>query len=267
MLDLTDVTSLNFAASYANKAYSTPRAPWAAASSGDLIDAMDGDFAGPIIENYARAEIAMLREFAANAVEAISMIQTFDNAVSTMLEKLERMQELADERSGSSFTYSESEKADLQQEFEDLVDEVNDLVNGTESGDNKLLSSQGQSVSVSVGSSSTILISPMNLGIDVERVDLSIAAGGQGALVVGSALEEVTSYKDYLADKAEELAEVSTALELDMSEAAGDTSSIEKVLSLQTAAETLSQIIDQASLLIEAQASLRPGVALKLLSA
>jgi len=266
LLDLTDVLSLNFVASYANKAYVEPRHPSAAANNGDLIEKLDGDYVGPMIENYLRAEIASRREYAANAVEAISIIQTFDEALSTILEKLGRMQELAEESSGSSYTYSDSDKAEMQQQFKNLAGEINGIVNRTESDGNKLLGRQGRNVSVMVGPASTIIISPKHVGIDTNRVDLSIAPGAQGALVVGAALEEVKSYRKYLSGKTEELTEVSTALELDMSEAAKSTSRIERILALRAAAETLNRIIERSRLLTDIQAAVEPDIALKLLS-
>ena len=272
MLDLTDVlnvnssASLDFAALFTNKAYNEPNELTEAANDGDVIDDIDADIASSTIENSLRAAVARRRQAVTNAGEAISMLQTFQAAISTIGEKLIQMGNLANESAGSNRTYTDEETAAMQTQFEALASEINDIVNSTQSSGNKLLSATGKTVSVSIGNGSTIQISPRNLGIDVDGPDMSIAPGGPGMEVVDTTMEQTSDYQNYLNDKAKELEKVTEIFEFDFFDSVAANASVgDSILALKEAAEVVSQIITNNTTLLQIQAEVTSDTALQLL--
>jgi flagellin len=272
MLDLTDVlnvnsaASLNFAALFTNKAYNEPNEPTEAANDGDVIDDIEADIASSTIENSLRAAVARRRQATTNASEAISMLQTFQAATSTINGKLTQMASLANESAGSSRTYTDEEKAAMQTQFEALAGEINDIVNNTQSSGNKLLSATGQTVSVSIGNGSIIQISPRNLSIDVDGLDMSIAPGGPGMAIVETATEQTSDYQKYLNDVTKELEKVAEIFEFDFVGSLGTEPSVgDSILAVKEAAEVVSQLIANNATLIKIQAEVTSDTALQLL--
>ena len=73
-------------------------------SSGLRINSAADDAAGLAIREMMRADIAALNQGVRNANDAISMIQTFDGALSVIDEKLIRMKELAEQAATGTYT-------------------------------------------------------------------------------------------------------------------------------------------------------------------
>ncbi len=121
MLNLSGMVDANLGAWVINRAYDkVADSVEAVASGGSISD----NTASAIIQMLLRGDIAASQEGARNASDAISMVQTFEAAASSIDQKLIQMQELATQ--AATGTYSDEQKAVMQAEFEDLADEIND---------------------------------------------------------------------------------------------------------------------------------------------
>jgi len=96
------------------------------------------DTASLMIRELLRGEIAGSLQAARNASDAISTIQTFKGAASSISEILTQMADLATE--AANVVYSDAQKAIMQEQFKDSANEINKIVDNTEFNGNKLLS-------------------------------------------------------------------------------------------------------------------------------
>lgn len=173
---------------------------------------------------------------------------------------------LAHESAGSSQTYTDDEKAAMQTQFNKLADDINKIVDSTESDDgNKLLSTDGLVISASVDNAAAVQIFPKDLSIDVVNLDLTIAPGGAGLAVVVSAMEQISDYRKYFNDKTERLEEVIAAAGLDIASITGVESDLQKALTTNKADEMVKQVIEKAAVLLQTHTSVDAEMALQLL--
>lgn len=260
-------SSSNSVSSSIKKAYSQQKSSAKAAyNTNNTANSINADFASSATETWIRREIADRRQAATNADEAISMLRIFDQAASSIGAILTQMAELAYDGAGSKQTYTEQEKTARQAQFKTLAGKVNNIVNSTQSGGNKLLSADGRTALVSVGNGSVIRISHRDLSIDVNGKDLSIATGGPGLAVVENAIEQTSSYREYLDGRIGQLRRISTAVDFDIAGITGTQSNLEKITTMNKAADMVEQIRDRMTELLQAQANVTPKVALKLLT-
>ena len=224
----------------------------------------DYDIAESIIEGFLRGEIAVRRENASSASAAISMVQAFEDAVSSTSSLLAQMVELADEAANGSYT--DDEREDMQEELEELGSELNDIVEAAEYDNNKLLSADGETISVSIGNGSTIDIAPRDLIFDAESLDLTTDEGAVEALsIIQAAIEDAGDYGDYLNGQVERLGNVESLIEFSIEDTMGTGSMLERILTMQAALEAVNNIIQQMAVLLAVQANVTGDTALELL--
>ena len=91
-------------------------------SSGLRINTAADDAAGLAISEKMRGQISGLDQASANAQDGISLLQTAEGALDETTSILQRMRELAVE--ASSDTLTDSDRTDIQSEFDELVEEI-----------------------------------------------------------------------------------------------------------------------------------------------
>lgn len=106
-------------------------------SSGLRINTAADDAAGLAIRELQRCDISALHQGARNANDAISMIQTADGALSVIDEKLVRMKELAEQ--AATGTYNETQRAMINNEFQEMAREIQRIATATDFNGIKLL--------------------------------------------------------------------------------------------------------------------------------
>jgi len=116
--------------------------------------ASDNDAAASVIQYLLHGKISEGQENERYVSEAISMAQEFADAALEINNKLQTMKELAEKAAG---TGSKKKKEKLQEEFEQLAGEINDIVSNTEYNGNKLFSSDGKTISISIGNGSMLI--------------------------------------------------------------------------------------------------------------
>ncbi|MFD1037070.1 flagellin [Virgibacillus byunsanensis] len=139
-------------------------------SSGLKINKAGDDAAGLAISEKMRGQIQGLEMASKNAQDGISLIQTAEGAMNESHAILQRMRELA-VQSGND-TNTESDRAEMQKEVDQLANALNDISNDTEFNTQKLLdggfegtfqvgANEGQNLSVTIGdmSAETLAVS------------------------------------------------------------------------------------------------------------
>jgi flagellin len=226
------------------------------------------DKAAAVIQYLLHGQIADRLQADSNANAAISMVQTFDDAVDEISVKLSQMKDLA-VKAGDEF-YNDTEKAAMQTELETLITELNAIVDSTESVGNKLLTSAGETISVSLGNSLTIgsyiNIHPEDLSFEIANLDLTIPIGADAAqAAIEAQIEKVDDYSQYLSGQITRLDSVSSLIEFDVAGIGADISTLDITLAMEIAVNAMNKITANTATLTEVQSGFSSEMAFKLL--
>ncbi len=157
-------------------------------SSGKRINSAADDAAGLSISNRMTSQVRGLNQAVRNAMDGISMIQVAEGALQESSNLLQRMRELAIQASNG--IYSDLDRATLDAEVQQLVQEVNRIAETTSFNGQTILQGDKQDVSLQVGAEANQTISfgipamdASSLGLgstngDVVGAELSIANDG-----------------------------------------------------------------------------------------
>ncbi len=232
-------------------------------SSGLRINRAGDDAAGLAISEKMRGQIRGLEQASRNAQDAISMIQTAEGALNETHSILQRMRELAVQAANGTAT--DSDRAALQDELNNLTSEINRIGNTTEFNTQKLLnggisSNDGakikQATSASVTGTETYTAADISsksftttIKVDGQTFDVTSALKqnwtGKTVNDVADALKQVTSGGVKLSDVAD--IEVSggkikitnkstgTSSTLDISTSGTDAASVKSILTIDAA--------------------------------
>jgi len=140
-------------------------------SSGRRINSASDDAAGLAVSELIRADVATLRQGSRNAHDAISMLQTSEGALSVIDDILIRMKELAEQAATES--YSSAQRQIMDQEFSQLLDDIDRISENTMFNGLKLLDSSTETLDIHLGSAETFAISMADMssaGLGLNRV-------------------------------------------------------------------------------------------------
>ena len=137
-------------------------------STGLRINSAKDDAAGLAIASRMRSQVDGLEQAARNANDGISMLQVAEGAVSEISNILGRMKELAVQ--SASGTYSDTDRAALDLEFQQLMQEIDRIATKTEWNEKTLLNGGNDDYSAASVTSTT--------------VDLQIGAGSNQTMSV-----------------------------------------------------------------------------------
>ncbi|MBO8129786.1 MAG: flagellin, partial [Peptococcaceae bacterium] len=168
-------------------------------SSGLRINRAADDAAGLAISEKMRAQIRGLQQAVRNAQDGISLIQTAEGALNETHSILQRMRELAVQAAND--TETDADRAQLEQELEALIAEIDRIANTTEFNTQALLNSSFNGKSIHIGANSgqalTISISNMGasaLGVAAADITVSTQTGADAAIkAIDSAINLVSS--------------------------------------------------------------------------
>jgi len=163
-------------------------------SSGYAINSASDDAAGLAISEKMRAQIRGLNTASKNSQDAISLLQTAEGSLNEAQSILQRMRELA-VQSSSDTNDSDVDRAALDQEFQQLKNEVNDIATQTKFNGMKLLDgSFGVAVDTDVSNSTIFsvagVVSVTASGIagdsytfDDDGADLTVTRGSDSKVI------------------------------------------------------------------------------------
>ena len=106
-------------------------------SSGSRINSAADDAAGLTMVERMNSQVTGLKQSIRNANDAVSMVQVADSAMGSITELLQRMRELSVQ--GSTGTYTDSNRGDMQDEFSALQDEISRTIGATKYNDMAVL--------------------------------------------------------------------------------------------------------------------------------
>ncbi|MCG4572794.1 flagellin [Clostridium cochlearium] len=172
-------------------------------SSGLRINRAADDAAGLAISEKMRAQIRGLQQASRNTQDGISLIQTAEGALNETHSILQRMRELAVQAAND--TNAKEDRDALQQEFTELIKEINRIGNDTEFNTKKLLngdSGNSSKVTLQIGANKgqnyLIDIKDMRaeaLNID-ENLDISNHENASSAIkILDGAINSVSSQR------------------------------------------------------------------------
>ena len=127
-------------------------------ATGNRINSSADDAAGKQIANRLQAQSNGMNQAMRNVSDATAMLQTADGTFDEMNDILGRMQDLATQAANG--TYSDDDRAAMQSEFDELGQQMSDMMQNTTYGGTNLFSGSGGlfsggSVSFQVGASSS----------------------------------------------------------------------------------------------------------------
>ena len=126
-------------------------------SSGLRINSAKDDAAGLAISERFTTQVRGLTQAARNANDGISLAQTAEGALGGLTESLQRVRELAIQSANA--TNSDSDRAALQTEVSELVEEINRVANTTTFNGVNLLDGSFSSQSFQVGANANQTVS------------------------------------------------------------------------------------------------------------
>ncbi|WP_339179811.1 flagellin Hag [Oceanobacillus sp. FSL W7-1293] len=150
-------------------------------SSGLGINRAGDDAAGLAISEKMRGQIRGLEQATNNAQDGISLIQTAEGALNETHDILQRMRELAVQASND--TNTDSDRAELQKEMNELIEEIDRIADNTEFNTQNLLGGSGASFTFHIGANSgqNIELSIDNMGTGSGALNVaSLAVSGVG---------------------------------------------------------------------------------------
>ncbi len=241
-------------------------------SSGLRITRAADDAAGLAISEGFRAEIRSLGQAQRNANDGISYLQIAEGALNEVSGILVRQRELAIQAANG--TLGDSERDTINNEFQDLVDEINRIAAVTEFNGQAILQGTASTV-FQIGVDST-----SNDRITVNAVDAQTSAIGFGAgvsvssvgsaratlSVLDSAISQITSLRATFGTVQNRLESTIRSLAIAQENTSAAESRIRDVdFANETAELTRNQVLQQAGISVLAQANVSTQSALALL--
>lgn len=158
-------------------------------SSGYKINRAADDAAGLAISEKMRRQIRGLTQASLNAQDGISCVQTAEGAMNEVHDMLQRMNELAVKAANG--TNQDEDKAYIQSEVSQLIEEVDRVSQTTTFNEQMLLDGSFTDVSLQVGAEegNTIVFSIEEMsasGLSVDGVDVTSDAAGAISTIKGA---------------------------------------------------------------------------------
>ncbi len=267
----TNVASLNAQRNLSNATEQLNRS-FDRLSSGLRITRAADDAAGLAISERFRADVRSLQQAQRNANDGISLLQIAEGALNESSGILIRMRELAIQAANG--TLGSAERATLDQEFQDLIAEIDRVAAVTEFNGTLLLDGSSTTVTFQVGANNTandrIAVSGVDAtatGLSIGAADITTDTNAQSALdTIDSAIDTLTGLRADFGTAQNRLESTIRSIAVSVENSAAAESRIRDVdVAAETAILTKNQVLQQAGVSVLAQANLSTSLALSLL--
>jgi len=242
-------------------------------STGLRISTASDDAAGLAISERFRAQIRSTNQAIRNAQDGISLTQTGEGALNEVSSILIRMRELSIQAANG--TVSEDDRATLNQEFSDLINEIDRIAQSTTFNGVKLLDGTGSTLTFQVGTGTTAGIDTIQLSTSDTLAStlglsaLDIGSGGApttAVSVLDGAINAVSRVRGQFGAAQNRLTTTIANLQIQSENLSAAESRIRDVdVAVETSALTRNSILQQAAISILSQANTQPQAALQLL--
>lgn len=239
-------------------------------SVGMRINSARDDAAGLAVRELMRADVTVLQQSSRNAQDGISMIQTFEGAMGTIDDMLMHLKRLAEQ--ASSGAYSSEQRTIMNNEFDEMIAEIDRIVGSVDFNGNKLLNSATATISIQFGKAATDKIDITGSDLTSSALGLSNASISTAASAKASLLTVRTAIitKDsaragfgYKMNRLESTISVINNQAENLSAAEARISDVE--VATEMTIMTRNQVLTQAGVAMLAQANAIPQLALTLL--
>lgn len=262
------------AARHVGRSYDTLAKSIERLSSGLRINSAKDDAAGLAVRELMRADIAVIKQGARNAQDAISMLQTMEGAMATIDELLIRMKELAEQ--SATGTYSDQQRNIMNNEFTQMAAEIDRIAGSTTFNSVNMLNSAGNTVTIHFGyfngSDSTLDVTGVDvtsatLGVDSASATIDSTTNAQAALAtLETAIETKDSARASFGYMMNRLESTTSVLNIQAENMMASESRVSDVdVATEMASLTRNQVLTQAGVSMLAQANTMPQMALNLL--
>jgi len=245
-------------------------------SSGLRVTSSSDDAAGLAVSENMRAQLKGFQQATRNANDGIAIVQTAEAAYQSISDTLIRMRELAVE--GANDSISDTERGYLDQEFQDLIGEIDRISNVTEfNGINLLDGTAGSAgtLTFQVGTRNsdndriTVLLNDEDsteLGINASAVD--VISNAQDAIDdIDTALESLNTDRASLGATINSLSLSVNNLAATIENYGNAVGNIRDTdIGAESAEFSKQQVLQQAGVAMLSQANALPNLALRLLS-
>lgn len=209
-----------------------------------------------VIHNLVQGNTAAWGRMIYNANATISMLQTFDTGVATIADTLTQMAKMATD--AATDVYSDPELAVMQDQFDDLVEQVNKTAEETNYQDYYLLNSDNGAVTIYIANGLSVNINSQDLSY-TGATDLT-AAAKDVATAVETASSAVEGYRAYLKAEADLLKQQIAMAESELAQEMHYGMHIpNKTFALELAHEVMADISAKRIEAFKAQANANPS--------
>ncbi|WDI05030.1 flagellin (plasmid) [Paenibacillus urinalis] len=165
-------------------------------SSGLRINRAGDDAAGLAISEKMRGQIRGLEQASRNAQDGISLIQTAEGALNESHSILQRMRELAVQ--SASDTNTDSDRAELQKEVNQLAEELTRISTDTEFNTKKLINGSAENVTFQIGANAgqSISLSISDMGAEALKVSTEYTSDNDGTTATLTAGTTTLTFKE-----------------------------------------------------------------------
>jgi flagellin len=238
-------------------------------ASGLRINRAADDAAGLAIAEGFRSVIRGVAVAQRNSQDGISLVQTAEGALSETTNILQRIRELAVQSSNG--TQSDNNRAALDAEVQQLLQQIDDIALDTEFNGLRVLSS-AQTITLQAGAQAgqTLLVNVTGAttgDIGVSAISVSSFGGAQSAItIMDSAIRSVSTLRSDLGAFQNRLEFTINVLAIQEENSTASESAIRDAdIARETIRFTRSQILVSAGTAVLAQANIVPQTALQLL--
>jgi flagellin len=152
-----------------------------ALASGLRINRAADDASGLAIAEALRSQVIQDNAEIGNLQSAINVADTADAAIGTQQDAVGRLQELATQAANGTLT--DDQRAAINEEAQQLLDQINDTANNTEFNGQQLINGTNPQVNVGTESGEQLnLPTSTTTSLGLDGLDLSTQGGAQAAL-------------------------------------------------------------------------------------
>ena len=242
-------------------------------STGLRIATAADDAAGLAISERFRAQIRSTRQAERNAQDGVSLTQTGEGALNEVSAILIRLRELAIQANNG--TVSDADRDTLDQEFQNLISEIDRIAQSTTFNGVNLLDGTGSSITFQVGIGTTSGIDTIELTtsntlattLGLNTADIGASGSAPAAIQqVDNAINQISQIRGSFGAVQNRLQTTIANLRIQTENLSAAESRIRDVdVAEETAKLTRNSILQQASTAILTQANTQPQIALQLL--
>ena len=242
-------------------------------SSGLRVNTAKDDAAGLAIAERMNAQVKGMNVAIRNANDGISLAQTAEGALGKVGDSLQRMRELAVQSANGS--NSDADRANLDEEYQELALEVTRVLEGTKfNGTNLLNTSAGLTFQVGADNVTTDQIAINTTNLTAGSGITAVVAGGVGTRTnalaamddLDAAIDEVTTARASFGAKQNRFDSVISNLQVSSENLAASRGRImDADFAVETSNLSRGQILQQAGTAMIAQANQLPQGVLSLL--